>query len=723
MKLPRSILLPLFLLSACEAPTVPAWTERGRRPPTTDTSPPASSDREAEGPTAPPAATPALPRRAGVVFVHGTGDAGDTKDLVCSGAGDAYKCVVEGPVRDYWTQANVDSVRQRADGSMRPFAVIGCPLGSNAPWSNPSPAKRTAGSPSGAEPGTADCVAAQARRFLDGPDGKQGTDDDISDVAIVTHSGGSNVVRYLLTQRTKSADFARVHAAAKRVVAIAPPTRGTYLANYMFRKGSLGNTLNGVIAMLGGSGFYDDDGVAFIQTTEMDASNRDPARFAAVSADVAGVPMYVASGAAATVSIFESVSRCAGNLEADALAVLHTTFLSASDPATYRNACSDGFITCTSAMATASGGARVVFGRTDDGTVVGKAKFRNHNQSRRSCDGVDLDVRAAVDGAGMPRLDGGAAGGAAGSFAADVIRPRALTPGVEHLGAEPTLTSEVPAPSAEPTPRRVTSRVSRVAAGPGRSIRVAVVDREAHVVVSSERGAERVSAESGEIRIDGGRTGAEVEIVEAARPVEISAEVSTPTAFVGERAAVTVAVSDDGRPLAPRALRGAARSPSGRTVALAAERGPRDTWIMHTSLGPDAEPGVWHATFDAEGADVEGRPYQRTVEVAFVVAVPVARVEAIGASRAGRAIVVRAVTSAASRAYLGLRAVLECAGGRRREAQVSFVAEPGGREVELRFESPCGAAEGFSVGDAALVDHDAAATLTYLPSVATTNLR
>lgn len=657
------------------------------------------------------------------MFVHGTGDAGNTKDLVCSGAGDAYKCVVEGPVRDYWTQANVDSVRQRADGSMRPFAVVGCPLGSNTPWSNPSPAKRSAGSASGAEPGTADCVAAQARRFLDGPDGKEGTDDDISDVAIVTHSGGSNVVRYLLTQRTKNADFARLHAAAKRVVAIAPPTRGTYLANYMFRKGSLGNTLNGVIAMLGGSGFYDDDGVAFIQTTEMDASNRDPARFASVSADVAGVPMYVASGAAATVSIFESVSRCAGNLEADALAVLHTTFLSANDPATYRNACSDGFITCTSAMATASGGARVVFGKTDDGTVVGKAKFRNHNQSRRSCDGVDLDVRAAVDGAGMPRLDGGAASGSGGSFAAAAVRPRALVPGAAHAADEPTLASEVAALAGEPTPRRIASRAARVAVGAGRSLRIPVGDRGAHVVVSSERGAERVSAETGEVVVDGGRLGADVEIVEAARPLELAAEVETPTAFVGERAAVTASVSEDGEPLAPRALRGAARSPSGRTVALAAERGPRDTWTLHTLMGADAEPGVWHATLDAEGDDAEGRPYRRTVEVAFVVAVPVARLDAAGATRSGRGVALRARASVASRAHLGLRATLLCASGQRRESQVSFVAEPGSREVELRFELGCGVGDAWAVEDVALVDHDAAATLTYLPSVATTNLR
>ena len=244
----RLVLASTVLLSACADPPAKTWTPL-RRPSETAPNATGKAGDDGDAPGAPAAIPPALPKRAGVVFVHGTGDAGKTTDLACSGAGDAFKCVVPGPVADYWTPENIDSQRRRGDGSLRPYAVVGCPLGSQTPWTNPSPVKNRSGA--SPEPGSADCVAAQARRFLDGPDGKPGTDDDVTDVAIVTHSGGSNVVRYILAQRTKSADFARLHAAARRVVALAPPTRGTYLANYMFREGSLGNTLNGLIGLFG----------------------------------------------------------------------------------------------------------------------------------------------------------------------------------------------------------------------------------------------------------------------------------------------------------------------------------------------------------------------------------------------------------------------------------------------------------------------------------------
>lgn len=711
----RLVLASTVLLSACADPPAKTWTPL-RRPSETAPSASGKAGDDGDAPGAPAAIPPALPKRAGVVFVHGTGDAGKTADLACSGAGDAFKCVVPGPVADYWTPENIDSQRRRGDGSLRPYAVVGCPLGSQTPWTNPSPVKNRSGA--SPEPGSADCVAAQARRFLDGPDGKPGTDDDITDVAIVTHSGGSNVVRYILAQRTKSADFARLHAAARRVVALAPPTRGTYLANYMFREGSLGSTLNGLIGLFGGAGFYDDDGVAFIQTNQMDASNRDPARFVEVSADPAGVPMYVASGAAATTSLFVSATRCAGSLEADALAVLHTTFLSADDPATYRNACSDGFITCTSAMATAAGGARVIFGRTDDGKRIGKATYRNHNQSRRTCDGVDVDARSAIDGAGLPTVAGGFAAGGSGEFAGGAIAPIALARAADHRGDEPALASEVALGASAPSPRRIASRGGRLEVKAGEVLELRGLDGGAHVIVHPTGDEPRRAwAEGGELRVDGGGRGATVEIVEPGRALALAAEVLTPTAFAGEEASFAVAV--EGAAGAPAVVTGAAVSPSGRRAALRAERGPRDTWTLHVSLGPDAEPGAWSARLDARGDDDEGRPFVRTVDVAFTVAIPTARLDGVRASLPDRGPAsLRATVESASRGHLGVRAVLACSGGARFESQSSAVFERGRTPVELRFRRGCPPGEGAAIVDVALVSHDQAATLHYLPSAA-----
>jgi hypothetical protein len=49
-------------------------------------------------------------------------------------------------------------------------------------------------------------------------------------------------------------------------------------------------------------------------------------------------------------------------------------------------------------MALANGDAsRVIFGRLDDGKYIGKSLFRAHNQSRRQCDGLDLDVRGTIN--------------------------------------------------------------------------------------------------------------------------------------------------------------------------------------------------------------------------------------------------------------------------------------------------------------------------------------
>ncbi len=159
-------------------------------------------------------------------------------------------------------------------------------------------------------------------------------------------------------------------------------------------------------------------------------------------------------------------------------------------------------------------------------------------------------------------------------------------------------------------------------------------------------------------------------------------------------------------------------SPTGRTAPLRAERGPRDTWILHTSLPSDAEPGAWAARIDARGADAGGRPFVRTVDVAFTVAVPVARLADVAATLSTRgSAAVRATVESASRAHLGVRAVLACSGGARFESQASAVFARGRAPVELVFRGACPPGEGAAIVDVALVSHDQAATLHYLPTL------
>jgi len=337
------------------------------------------------------ATVPKRPRQQGVVFVHGTGDQGDVNDYACTGVGEAFHCEVKLAIA-YWEEPAIDSERTRADGTKRPYAVVGCPLGSQAPWPIPAPVRGTS------EPGSAACTATEIDRFLAGPDGTTGTDDDIDDVVIITHSGGSNVVRYILEQRSKEPSFGRIHEASRGAVMIAPPTHGTYLADWVFANGTLPSTANSLIRFFGGEGLYDDDGTAFIRTAEMNRHNADPAKLVSVSKDIGGVPLYVGGGSYPNTKGDDAKVSCANGTETKALAVLHELYLSTTDTNTFRDGCSDGFITCRSAMALAQGDAdRVVFGRLDDGRTIGKTTYRAHNQSRRTCDGVDGDVRVTVN--------------------------------------------------------------------------------------------------------------------------------------------------------------------------------------------------------------------------------------------------------------------------------------------------------------------------------------
>lgn len=335
----------------------------------------------------PPSAKPPSKRTQGVAFVHGTGDNGGEWAFSCTGIGDDFHCSSNSGLA-YWEQATIDSERTRSDGTRRPWVAVGCALGSFAPWPNPSPVKPKNGPP---EPGSSECVGNEIARFLAGADGVVGTDDDVDDLAIVTHSGGGNVVRYILQQESARPAFHRIYKATRGVATIASPTLGTYLADRVFGFGalSIGNDLFDV--------GYDDDGTDFIQTTKMALFNADPAKFVDLSKDVNGIPFWVGGGVYPDKDGDPAKVACGGETETKALNFVHELYFDEDDPATARNHCSDGFVSCLSATALANGDlARVMFGEVN-GLTVGVTRYRAHNQTRRNCNGVDLDVRATVN--------------------------------------------------------------------------------------------------------------------------------------------------------------------------------------------------------------------------------------------------------------------------------------------------------------------------------------
>jgi hypothetical protein len=334
----------------------------------------------------------------GVAFVHGTGDQYGAQ--TCSGSGTSWACVAGTGVSGYWGQGEVDSIR-----GGRPYVVTGQHGGTMTPWANPSPYKN-----SGSETttGSAYEVASQINRFLAGADGVYGNADDVTDLVVVTHSGGSNVIRYITQHPTINSDFAHVQARLRKIIAVAPPSRGTYLADRVFANdGSLVTLAGSALASLMG---FKDDGTKFIQTTEMATYNQDSAKLVNTSSTQGGVPFYNTGGLASPATckgvkifgkcigvIWSSLgpSYCDSTAMSIGLSALHNAFLYANDAGTARNNCSDGFISCASAQAI--------------GTAFHYDVNQDHNQSRRQCNGEDSAIAAQVSSA-MTGFDNNPAG-------------------------------------------------------------------------------------------------------------------------------------------------------------------------------------------------------------------------------------------------------------------------------------------------------------------------
>jgi hypothetical protein len=315
----------------------------------------------------------------GVAYVHGTSNNDGT--FSCSGTPgtSSYKCVVSNAVSGYWGQDEIDATR-----GGRAYVVAGCRLGSRMPWYNASPISDDDSSVAG-ESGTADCVGSQLATFV--------RNSGVTDLVIITHSGGSNVVRYGLEKYSSSSDWTVIKNVTRKVIAVAAPSRGTYLANWVFTSGSLANFINSVLTFFGGSGYFNDDGTKFIQTGQMYASNNDSSKFNRcdtstcnnMATAVQGITFREEGGVYPDAGIFDSKSWCGGYPTSVGLNLLHRLYLNTNDWSTYRNSCSDGFISCGSSQAM--------------GGNFKNSHYNNHNQTRRKCGGADSAIASEVNGA------------------------------------------------------------------------------------------------------------------------------------------------------------------------------------------------------------------------------------------------------------------------------------------------------------------------------------
>jgi len=259
----------------------------------------------------------------GVAFVHGTGK--QTNALV-----------------DYWTAAMVNSVRLGLPVTSN-YVVINCDF-EKYMW----------------DPAAGGCLAGQLTTFI--------KNRSITDMLVITHSNGGNVLRWMLSNPTYDARYPGVIKAIRWVDALAPSSLGTPLANAVISGTVFEKSLGWLVG-------YKSEAVTMQQTDHMAFYNSN------WLLGTAGRPalareLWAVVGSDVDSSPFDNDSWCGGY----SLGVgLETTQWWLED-------CSDGFLDCSS-----QAGAGYEWFQDIDYT--NEQEPLSHAQSRRDCFGLDLFLR------------------------------------------------------------------------------------------------------------------------------------------------------------------------------------------------------------------------------------------------------------------------------------------------------------------------------------------
>ena len=259
----------------------------------------------------------------GVAFVHGTGKQTN-----------AYN--------DYWQPAFVNSVRQGLPDQSK-YLVVNCDF-EQYMWDS-----RAAG-----------CLATQLTGFING----QG----ITDLVVITHSNGGNVMRWILSNPTYDSRYPNIIAKIRWINALAASSAGTPLADAVMN----GNVFEQALGWLVG---YKSDGVRMQQLSWMAQYNQNNLL------GTAGRPalpkgFWNVVGTDVDSSPFDGDSWCGG----------YSLNVGLETTQNWLSSCSDGFLECTSQSA-----AGTVWFRDID-RMAGREPL-SHNQSRRACFGLDTILR------------------------------------------------------------------------------------------------------------------------------------------------------------------------------------------------------------------------------------------------------------------------------------------------------------------------------------------
>ncbi len=201
----------------------------------------------------------AIQANTGVAFVHGTGKQTDAAN-------------------DYWKWDNINSIRQGLSNQNN-FVVINCDF-EQYMW----------------KPEAAGCLASQLSGFI--------SSKNITDLVVITHSNGANVMRWIMSNPTYDSRYPNIINKIRWVNALAASSKGTPLANAVMQ----GNVFEAALGWLLG---YQSDAVRMQQTSWMDFYNN---QYLLGTSGRPSLPegFYNVVGTDVETSIFDGDSYCGG---------------------------------------------------------------------------------------------------------------------------------------------------------------------------------------------------------------------------------------------------------------------------------------------------------------------------------------------------------------------------------------------------------------------------
>ena len=297
-------------------------------------------------------ASAAVAEANGAFFVHGTGDYSAP-----TSAASARTPSGGTAISDYWTGSSLGSMTAAPQGGSWSYGAAGyqgAATDAMTSWG---------------------VVADQIYDYY-----YSGNSGQIYNVVVVTHSNGSNPLRYLAAHPTAVTPKGRTGQSVlnviKKVVMLAADNKGTPLADKVTSSGSAAGIGNSILSFFGGSSW---NNAAVRQQIQANMTTYNGNSTFAVGGTIGGIATSAIHGVGTYAAVWSSDAYCGGYGQTAGLraAALYGFGTSSGN---------DGFIGSASA------------------TYVGSVPYAgddrlNHNQSRRSCHGVAPKIAAEIHGA------------------------------------------------------------------------------------------------------------------------------------------------------------------------------------------------------------------------------------------------------------------------------------------------------------------------------------